>query len=63
LGHENRTLVISVIDYAFEQAVERKFIAFPASFIGGTSEYVGFVRGKPFSAITHYADVEQITRE
>jgi len=55
-----RTLVVSVIDYSFEQAAERRFYACPASYGRGPSEYVAFYRGKPVSAITHYAKVEQI---
>lgn len=58
-----RTLVVSVDDYSFEQARERNFYAFPASYGRDRCEYIAFYRGKPVQAITHYAEVEDVLED
>lgn len=58
-----RTLVVSVDDYSFEQAGERSFYAFPASYGRDRCEYIAFYRGKPVQAITHYAKVEDVLED
>jgi len=59
----DRTLVVSVDDYSFEQARERSFYAFPASYSRDRCEFVAFYRGLPVQAITHYAKVEEVLED
>ena len=58
-----RTLIASVDDYSFEQARERSFYAFPASYGRDRCEFIAFYRGKPVQAITHYAEVVDVLED
>lgn len=58
-----QTLITSVGDFSFEQAKERNFYACPASYGWKKCDYIAFYRGKPVSAVTHFAKIKNISED
>lgn len=56
----DNVLVVSVVDYCFETALEDHYYAFPYSSSREIPEYIAFYRIDPVSSITHFAKVQGV---